>query len=218
MIKVLRGYPHIKICVSSRPWTRFADTFGQGPSLEMHKLTALDVVSYVTGRFHSCREFCDRRVLFPDEAKRILDEISSRAEGMILRVSVVTSHLMEGLQSGRTTTFEQLETILSNLPDDMQELYSKIYSCIDPEDKQIASMFLLLALATYVPLDIETCWRAEGQPLPPGPLSDDAQKSLASLIRRRVNTYTRGLLEVETDGIINLLHRTVKEWADNHQM
>ena len=213
MVKALGGSRHIKICVSSRPWTKFQEAFDQGPSLEIHKLTAADIDSYVAGSFQTCRAFCDRRVLFPDEAKRILAEISKRAEGIFLWVSVVTRHLMEGLQSGRTTTLDQMETILSNLPDDMQELYSKIYSCIDPKDKQISSMFLLLALATYVPLDAETCWRAEGQPLPPGPLSDEARKSLVSLVRRRVNTYTRGLLEVETDGSINLLHRTVKEWT-----
>ncbi|KAI1344272.1 hypothetical protein F5Y15DRAFT_107584 [Xylariaceae sp. FL0016] len=50
-LRKLSTSPHIKLCVSSRPWNVFEDFFGNNTSskLYIHELTANDIRSYVQG-------------------------------------------------------------------------------------------------------------------------------------------------------------------------
>lgn len=50
---------NVKICTASRPWVEFQSKFGGRPSLLMEKLTRLDIINYIDGRFGTSREFED---------------------------------------------------------------------------------------------------------------------------------------------------------------
>lgn len=218
LIKSLQRNHDVKICVSSRPWTKFRNAFHRSPSLTMQELTSSDIAAYIGQRFEACQSYRDLQTLFPTEAEELRTQISHRAEGVFLWVHVVTGLLVDEMENYSIRTFDRAEEILSDLPTDMGELYTRMWSTVRPADLATSSRLIRLVLASYVPLDTETYCRAEGLRLPQGPIVDNARSALIAMVRAQFHTYTRGLVEVDDNGLAHLIHRTVKEWANRTDM
>jgi len=162
--------------------------------------------------------FHELRDAFPGEAADLIEDISRKAAAVFRWVSVVTNKLVADFVEGRYTSLAEARSVINELPDSMLALFSKIWKDIDRKDKPIWSMLMRLTLAAYVPLEVQTLWHFGNGQYPP--LADNLQHvesrvSLSRLVKRRLDTYTKDLLEVDSKQCVGLLHRIVKEWADS---
>jgi hypothetical protein len=89
--------PHIKLCVSSRPWNVFEDAFGHEPTLKLsiHELTNGDIRRFAEFRLHQH----PRWKIFASEvntAGKLVEGITERAQGVFLWAFLVPNSLEMG--------------------------------------------------------------------------------------------------------------------------
>ncbi|KAK0652739.1 hypothetical protein B0T16DRAFT_347197, partial [Cercophora newfieldiana] len=218
-IKALNAANEIKVCVSSRPWTEFADALGQSPSLAMQTLTQADILAFIRNQLEACPGFLERKATSPKAAERLVREIAQGADGVFLWVSIVVRCSVGLLTAGKTMP-EVLSFVLSLTPD-MSELYAKIWSTVEPEWMDTSSRLFQLKIATMgiVRLDARLLWLSEEGSLP-NELDSHHMRGGGSrlggrvlpILRRKLDMHTRGILEVSPSGSIELLHRSAKDW------
>ncbi|KAK0710649.1 hypothetical protein B0H67DRAFT_601622 [Lasiosphaeris hirsuta] len=76
---------HIKLCVSSRPWPEFRDAYGSSAwTLCIHEFTKSDICAFAQDRLTESPRFETLRMASVAETNRLVDEITSRAEGVFL--------------------------------------------------------------------------------------------------------------------------------------
>ncbi|KAI1169959.1 hypothetical protein F4777DRAFT_584378 [Nemania sp. FL0916] len=103
------------------------------------------------------------------------------------------------------------------LPDDLSQLYQRIWSNIKPDYICQSSHLFQIHRAYRRSLDVLTMWLADHS----DPLQLDCdiyspgqQSLIGQTMKRRLNSRTRGLLEVSADGYVEFLHRSVRDWID----
>ncbi|KAI1751782.1 hypothetical protein F4782DRAFT_504231 [Xylaria castorea] len=219
IVQLLGKHEGTKICVSSRPWNIFSDAFVSNPSLRMEDLTAEDIEIFVRGQFNGTRAFKELDVADPIATEHLVRSITKKAKGVFLWVSVVACALCEGLSDG--DRFSDLLAELERLPDEMSGLYTSIWSGIKPKHlKNSSELFQLREVAPAYALDTLTWWLADNE----NALDEDINKirhnskkmdHIAQEMRRRLSSRTRGLLEVTSDGLVDYVHRSVRDWQLN---
>ncbi|KAI1736544.1 hypothetical protein F4680DRAFT_257371 [Xylaria scruposa] len=223
---------NIKVCVSSRPWTSFEDAFCHKPSLRLEDLTYDDVKKFVDSRFDAEPLFRGLRHREGKYAEVLIESIVSRAQGVFLWVALVVSSLIAGLNSGDRVS--DLEKRLALLPPDLEGLYEKILLSLDPFYLDHAAQLFALVAATREPINIVIASFADEEEVPKFCLRRDVQEMSEAEIqlcldtmRRRVNTRTKGLLEIKRPSqagnsqpidheecTIQYFHRTVKDYVE----
>jgi hypothetical protein len=212
LVKDLVATYGVKICVASRPWTEFADAFDQYPMLTMQSLTQKDISLFINGNFEGCRAFRERRALFPDQATNLLRDISNKAQGVFLWVFLVVRDLIHSLSRGRSLS--ELQAIVDDLPTDLHNLYSKMRERVEPEDIENSARYYQLMVAALKPLHMVTLWMADGENLPEGDtFTDEMGDNMNKIMQRRLDSSTKGLLELDYNGIVSFLHRTARDWV-----
>ncbi|KAF4443142.1 ent-kaurene oxidase [Fusarium austroafricanum] len=204
---------NIKICVGSRPWTSFSDAFNQYPSLAMQFLTKPDIEAYINGHFETSPAFREWQALSPEGAEGLRQQVSTKADGVFLWVYLVVRELMPALAKGKS--LPELHAILKDLPVDIIKLYSKIYKGLDPDDVKTAARYFTLRLTSLSPFTSRTLWLIEEgtMAIPQNPLqSNSGSDPLRDILRRRLNSFTRGMMELSKNGSIEFHHRSVREW------
>jgi len=133
-----RSKTRVKICLSSRPWKTLQDHFSSHPQLALEMYTKGDIEDYVTRSvksWHGANAF----------ARQLVPEILARANGVFLWVRLAVKVLSDFLKlNGKAATFQQLETRLKELPDDLFEFYRLIIERIGRSDRR--RTFALLEL------------------------------------------------------------------------
>ncbi|KAJ3454194.1 hypothetical protein MRS44_018088 [Fusarium solani] len=202
----------VKVCVASRPWTDFSDAFDQYPMLAMQSLTQNDISSFIRDNFEACRAFRERRALFPEQAKDLLQEISNKAQGVFLWVFLVVRDLIHSLSRGRSLS--DLQEVVNDLPTDLFKLYSRMGERVEPEDFENSARYYQLMIATLKPLHAVTLWMADGEDLPEGgSFTNEMEENMNLIVQRRLDSSTKGLLELGDNGIVTFLHRTARDWV-----
>ncbi|CAG1980275.1 unnamed protein product [Fusarium graminearum] len=202
----------VKICVGSRPWTDFADAFDQYPMLIMQSQTRNDISEYITGKFEACRAFRERKAVFPDQAKRLLQDISNKAQGVFLWVFLVVRDLIHSLSRGRSLS--DLQMIVDDLPTDLEALYTKMRERVEPKDMENSARYYQLIVSALKPLHMVTIWMIDGEALPDGDtFTKEMEDNIRKILQRRLDSSTKGLLELDDNGFINFLHRTARDWV-----
>jgi hypothetical protein len=139
----------------------------------------------------------------------------SKAEGVFLWVYIVVKQLLYALERGKN--LQDLGLIIDSLPTEIMELYTKIYKSTDQDDaKKAALYFSLLKAAIHEQMCSELWYIEENTIVDPddGP----AWMSMKRTIKRRLNSLTRGMIELSGkkdlvgDAYIVFYHRSVKEW------
>ena len=122
LIDMLQGFlsPHVKTCVSSRPWNVFQDRFQQRPSLRLEDITYDDIKHYVSSRMSESIGFKERQMETPQEAAQLIENITIKASGVWLWVALVTDSLLEGLAEG-----ERLSELQARLNDELNDIGKK---------------------------------------------------------------------------------------------
>ncbi|KAI1747396.1 hypothetical protein F4782DRAFT_521226 [Xylaria castorea] len=228
-------HPDVKICTSSRPWNLFKDTFKQNPMLQLEDLTEPDIQLYTRGHFENSEGFGEHQVLYPEQAKKLLDTIVEKARGVFLWVSVVVRNLLVSLQEG--DTLSDLQANLDGLPDDLSKLFRVMWERTNSQYHGEASQYFLLLDAyekynvTPYSLSIWMGNKEDSLDLEIGVINNTSLTSAVSFLSRRLNSRTKGLLEIcypapkgktplgatrARDSWVDYMHRTAREWVQEN--
>jgi hypothetical protein len=208
---------HVKVCVASRPWTEFRDALAQSPSLTMQNLTKSDTLAYIHGNFKSCIAFRERERLSPQLSAQLIKEIALKASGVFLWVFIVVRTMIQDISSGRS--LEELREILLDLPRDIYDLYTRIWRNLNPGRMSGASKIFQIKVASIdiILLDAQLLWLTDGEILPHGTDLEILAK-IRPILTRKLDTVTRGVLEISPSGAIEFLHRTASDWVNTRRL
>ena len=99
LFKTASCHPHIKICISSRPWLIFEDAVKIRPSLLLQDLTDNDIRNYVQSELVDDERFVKLRESEPKSCAELAANIVDKAQGVFLWVRLVVMDLLQGLQN-----------------------------------------------------------------------------------------------------------------------
>ncbi|KAI7167859.1 hypothetical protein KC352_g25485, partial [Hortaea werneckii] len=143
--------PHVKLCVSSRPWNEFKQAYGQMPNhhLTLQYLTRTDIKNYIVGRLINDSLFTN---LAPgaEYTNSITKKILDRAQGVFLWVHLVVGDVLQGLAEGDDT--KQLDSRLEALPSDLESYFQRMLYTLSPVRRRQAARALLVMLHASGPL------------------------------------------------------------------
>ncbi|KAK0647106.1 hypothetical protein B0T16DRAFT_414706 [Cercophora newfieldiana] len=214
----------IKVCVSSRPWQVFEDSFESQPSLRVEDLTIQDIKDFITAKFEEDANFSQLRSRERAFSDRLVDEVAKKSSGVFLWVSLVVVSLLEGMRCG--DRISDLQRRLEDLPPDLEDLYDRILHNLDPFYLQHAAQyFSLMETSCIQPTALLFSFCDEDDPdfalkLPVKDLPPEDVEIRIDTMRRRVNSRCKGLLEVSrsytgTDfrqTTVHYLHKTVRDY------
>ena len=199
LIKDISSSSHIKICVSSRPWILFENAFKHKPSLMLQDLTYPDIRHYIDSVFYNNEEFVELEKREPQYTSELLKDIAQKSVGVFLWVSLVVHSLLAGLVNGDRVS--DLQRRLALLPPDLENLYEKMLNSLDPFYLEHASQIFQHVRAAEEPPSLLCLSFADEEPdfvlkMKVQPLLEDEKFSRADIMRRRLNSRCKGLLEV----------------------
>lgn len=115
------SFPHVKICLSSRPLSTFCAAFEMNPGLELHELTRRDMLHFAQDHLHE--DSLISQVLSQDEeaASKLIKSIVTGADGVFLWVMLVVQSLLRrrNYQDAR-----QMVDYLAQHPTDLDDLFT----------------------------------------------------------------------------------------------
>jgi hypothetical protein len=198
MFKTIKS-PHIKICLSSRPWNCFEDAFGKDlhRKLYLQDLTREDIEIYAQEKLTMPRYM---PLLGKDKIlyQQLIVDIGDRTQGVFLWVYLVVRSLREGLADGYDV--KMLQKMLHSLPTDLELYFKHILASVDLTKEKVGSIFLAAVEANEpLPLMVHA-FMDENNPnvaigLPVNSITDGEVLDRQKLMRSRINSCTNGLLE-----------------------
>lgn len=204
--ELVGGAGHLKACISSRPWTMFEDAFKSCPHFSLEDLTRDDIVHFITTKLENNDGFREIQAKDPRFAPPLIADIAKKSLGVFLWVDLVMKSLLEGLTQGDYIV--ELHRRVDQLPDDLEGLFRAI---LDRARRQkpayfvSASKFFQLVRAALEPLTLYCLYMADEDSEDPaffdnvrlGPSTAEERWSRAATMKRRLNSRTKGLLEVD---------------------
>ncbi|KAF3764593.1 hypothetical protein M406DRAFT_260125, partial [Cryphonectria parasitica EP155] len=219
--------PHIKLCVSSREWNVFEDSFGGGSidsKLYIHELTCNDIRSYAERRLQEHPRWKELETEVSN-ASWLIEEITKRAAGVFLWVFLVTKELRSGLSE--YDSFSDMQRRLESIPVDLEAFFKHILESVETFYHQKMATTLQIALAATEPApvavyhfhDVEYEDQDYALKLPLQALEKVKAASLCQQITRRLKGRCRGLLEVNRHSHrVEFLHRSVMDFLRTAEM
>ncbi|KAI9795146.1 MAG: hypothetical protein M1816_000168 [Peltula sp. TS41687] len=232
VLKQLAASPHIKLCVSSRPWPAFETHFSQsGRMLIVEDLTMDDMKEYVKNELAEDDRFKE----LAEEDPRCYDigpQIVERAQGVWLWVYLAVRDLLEDLRDKET--YKHLVTRLNGFPRELKAYFADIMKRIDPIYQEETAQILLISAEAVRPLPVLALTFLASQSEDPDyalnagvePIEDDAASKIYQTWRTKLKKRCRDLIKVNFDHSeisffkykVDFLHRTVRDFLrDNHQ-
>ena len=199
---VLQGLsrsPHAKLCISSRPWNVFEDSFGRDVSskLYMHKLTYTDIQSYVESRLLEHPRWNDLNIE-DGNAESLISKVTERATGVFVWVFLVTQQLRNGLTE--YDSFLDMQRRFEKIPTDLEAFFKQILESVEPfyHEKMATTLQIALEARQPAPVMIYNFHDQEYEDeeyalkLPLQPLRSDQVASMRARIVRRLSGRRRG--------------------------
>jgi hypothetical protein len=151
IVHTLASSPHIKICVSSRPWTIFEKAFGSSPNkILLEDLTRDDIRRYVEDELSNNPDIAMLRYT-ASEHEEIISQITRKANGVFLWVFLVVRSLLRGLEKDDGNP--ELNRRLAELPEDLDRYFRRMLDNIETIYHEHTSRILLITpLAQALPL------------------------------------------------------------------
>ncbi|KAH8658622.1 hypothetical protein BGZ60DRAFT_456994 [Tricladium varicosporioides] len=214
---------HIKMCLSSRPWNVFLDSFGQTTRhVHVHDLTRDDIRHYAQHRLHTHPKW-ESLITRAEASKVLAEEISNRAQGVFLWVFLVTRLLREGLTNN--DSFQDLMGRLETFPSDLERFLKQILESVDPFYHPKTARMLKITVAAKEPLPSiiyafhEMEYDDEDYALnaPVQAFEQSDFDSLVAPVPRRLRGSCKGLLEINNN-CVEFLHRTVRDFLMTAEM
>ncbi|KAK4556269.1 hypothetical protein LTR86_006413 [Recurvomyces mirabilis] len=212
--------PNIKICAASRPWNAFQNEFsGQAQgTIILQDLTRHDIAQFVRGKLQP--HVVHARVSEAN-VEHLVEEVTRRAEGVFLWVSLVVKELTKSLNN--CDSFFNVCRRLEGIPTDLEAFFRrKVNNIEDFYWQQSARTFLvcmhadgplkLIGLAALEESDTladKICDKA-------GRVSETECEEIYGFLQKRINGCCQDLLETyrpdDSLASVNFLHRTVRDF------
>ncbi|CAJ2503270.1 Uu.00g106640.m01.CDS01 [Anthostomella pinea] len=169
----------------------------------MEPLTHNDMKDFVTSKFYAEPAFVELRMAEQDFADQLIESIVEKAAGVFLWVHIVVTSLIAGMESG--DKISDLKARLDLLPPDLSLLYEKILTSLDPSYLGHAAQLFRLVDSSPEPINLLLVSFVD-EDAPSFALQrslrhieDSEIKYRMDTMRRRINSRTRGLLEVQAN-------------------
>lgn len=212
LIHTLGKYEHVKVCVSSRPWTVFEDGFRQQPSLMLQHLTHNDILMYTRETLRKEPAFRELSWGDPSNASELIRSITRKASGVFLWVVLTVDSLIKGLTEGDRV--KDLEARLDEIPEELEDLFRKMLHGLKGRYFQDAARIFQIHRArrwrgfggqagARLPLLVYAFADEHGADLdgtvkwPPKGLTAKECFMISISTKRRINSRCNGLLEIE---------------------
>jgi hypothetical protein len=203
----------LKICVSSRPEPSFVVGFASCPQFKVHYHTRDDIARYAQGCLKS-NSNTSTAELDVAQLEKLGAEVTKKADGVFIWVRLVIQELVEEFVNG--SSFTQLWQLLSTLPKELKDLYSRILQKRKPEYKDEFYLMCCVMLKTHSPLSLENLLLVIDVNLT-GQWSNLSAESMV----RRFSSRSGGLIEVvsqrndntiRTNDDVQFIHKTFKDF------
>jgi hypothetical protein len=219
-------FSSVKVCVASRGDPPFPDAFAGSPSFQMQDLNYGAIRAFA---LHTLHTFFSSRQYEDTALQSLATEVAQRALGVFLWARFAAYELIDGLTRGEELGSPQLETRLDAVPKEMQEIYSRIFGRLSPNDKRIAGhVFLFITSSRWI-LTVEMLQEAIGlfakhTGLPGSNATHHAESS--NSFRKRLFAASGGTVEVYParlelmkwqflGHVVRLIHRTVNTYLEH---
>ncbi|KAK7983280.1 hypothetical protein PG989_010682 [Apiospora arundinis] len=219
-ITALTESPNVKACVSSRSWNVFCDAFAHN-SLQViyiHELTRGDIYRYVRDRLSSHPRW-PHLTSRTGSADHLIQDVTDRSYGVFLWVILVTKQLRGGLTND--DTLADMSRRLAGFPTDLENFFDHMIQSVESIYHEKMASTLLIAKTATKPLHVlyyELHDREHDDQhyyiqMTPCLLEDYQIFAIEERVRRRINAYSKGLLEVHNQEV-EFLHRTVADFLN----
>ena len=239
LIKIIAPFatcPHIKICVSSRPWNQFKAFFGgnTSQSLQLQDFNRPDIDFYVTEAFEENEDFLELQTLDP-RYKLLRRQISKEAKGVFLWATLAVRSILRGLSNA--DPFQLLEERLRTFPEDIGQMYRTMLTCIEPIYRHSTArifqvMMFLIAIKSSSSLQVGVLdFAFLDEPHPEFAKKmvvkcRDLRENHNQCIRtgKQINAWTAGLLdirhvchklEIGRECKVDLIHKTLQNYLNS---
>ncbi|KAJ0274370.1 hypothetical protein Brms1b_008773 [Colletotrichum noveboracense] len=185
-----------------------------------------DITLFATEKLIENTMFAQLQRLDDKSARALIDEVSGKASGVFLWVTLVVKSLLEGLRDG--DKIQDLRSRLDDLPPDLQSLFRKLLEDLEPSYFQQSSRIFQSVRASHLPRasiavgeyksievkgDSHEAWSSLRllslsfiDEDPEEALGNDSQGTMgrheqgyrAEVMRRQLQSRCKGLLEVPT--------------------
>jgi len=231
LIDILKSFPNVKTCVSSRPWNDFEDRFGNNSpwKLYMQDLTRDDICLYVKETLGKNPRFRQLETEDP-QCPNFIQNIVREADGVFLWVSLVIRSLLDGLTN--SDRIKDLQTRVNETPKELKDYFkTMLFSTENRYRTQTARILMAAVTATELPL--MAYWVIDQEDpkymfhCPVETLAEDVLNARLEKMRRRLKVLSKGVLEVgggyessmptSAKSLlfgyrVGFLHRTVKDY------
>ncbi|KAH8896125.1 hypothetical protein GQ53DRAFT_680749 [Thozetella sp. PMI_491] len=192
--------PHVKVCVSARPYPEFLGNFSGDLSLHLHELTAQDIRAYV-GR--SLEDSVAREV-FRADAERIIKTVVRKSEGVFLWPRVVVRALLT--MASRGSGIDYILKTLDEYPSEIDGLYDQMLGSLPPDERHQAHKMLVVASRNPFAQAVNALWLSWLDEVDSATFPDVSRPYSAARIKQRhenvsadILWLTKGLLEMHPD-------------------
>ncbi|KAF6812056.1 hypothetical protein CSOJ01_05337 [Colletotrichum sojae] len=149
LLGVLSQRSNVKVCVTSRPWLVFEDAFKLKPSLRVEDLTKSDIRLFASEKLAENPMFAQLQNFDENSASALVEEVSQKASGVFLWVSLVVKSLLDGLRDGDTVA--NLQSRLLELPAGLGALFRKLLGDLEPSYFEQAARIFQTVRASHLP-------------------------------------------------------------------
>ncbi|KAJ8131293.1 hypothetical protein O1611_g2333 [Lasiodiplodia mahajangana] len=146
ILKEWTASPSVKICVSSRPYSDFENSFVTGPEacLRLHAHTYQDMIEAAKSEL----ENDERLSRFQPDRHDYLTLAKSaveKANGVFLWLRLALRHLLRGI--GSQYSISQLEEIIQSMPNDVSDMFRNMLDKILARPDRVRAAITLLCLS-----------------------------------------------------------------------
>lgn len=212
----------VKLCIASRPDPVFDTVFNDLPTIKLQdwNTPAIDVMVLLTIQ----RSVAESGFYNDKDVVLLAKEISEKAQGVFLWARFAIYELRDGWTQG--LDLASLQKRLENVPDELEQIYARIFRKLNFEQKQYAAHMLQLVCYARRTLTLSELYVAtELAAGSKGPLGEQISPSHIQQLEKRILAATGGILEVfrnrksqesqEIDEVlVNVIHRTVRTYLD----
>ncbi|KAJ4298133.1 hypothetical protein N0V90_006032 [Kalmusia sp. IMI 367209] len=226
IVKNMSSSQHIKLCVSSRPWTIFEKAFGSSVNqLLLEDLTRNDIRRYVEDELCQDPTFATLRHTNVDY-NDLIEQITAKANGVFLWVFLVVRSLLRGLE--KNDGISDLKKRVDELPQDLNEYFMRMLDNIERVYREQTSRMLLVTTYASEPLPVPALSFLELEEQDPRYtirhkfpyIHEPALKKMVAEWKRKVNNRCTDLLEVHVWNVgdqfmrarVEFLHRSVRDF------
>ncbi|KAL2842430.1 hypothetical protein BJX68DRAFT_278355 [Aspergillus pseudodeflectus] len=229
LLETLSRCGHVKICVSSRPDRQYEDFLRRRRSpCDIARFTKEDMRRYINSRLASSSNW-QRLAASDPSCLEIIDEISARAAGVWLWVSLVTDDIVR--EAERSEQVATLRKIVDEFPNDLYSYFERMISRIPKLHREEMAQNFLVVVEELQPLPLYAFFLLEEERKNEdyainaqiAPTSRALIKELYPSLRDRVRNRCSDLLVIDDEPLagglsvfsshsVDFLHRTVRDF------